>query len=1100
MTPPSVSLEVESKGLSDLESCQVLEVQTGLSAYQQGHYRDAILPLQAALSDPNLDPAYVAPIQYFLGIAYYQLGHYQSAKLYWQLVLATEDLAYRLGAQTAIDQVALKISSSHSKGNGTSNSPASEMTAQPPNSSGIHPATFKTEETVLPHEDSVNEDSVNNVDHNNVDHKAEGNANADLEEMVAIDSTPAVEFSSVTLPPALPLSLLAQHKFAKGIWEWWHHQSIQNKQVSLLSLSQILSFALVAGFLAALSMSLGRQPIKQATTELALLELNYQKNFDRLTQALQSQSQNPVIINAALQQSPDPETLSLLNQTLVDLKIEISDLINTQGQIIASPSLPAGSTVAYDPNGFVGNALTQSTLAVTTEPVAYSALAARSPRLAEVAAQRIGLDASTDPTFLIQYVVYPISGQNQVRGALVAGDIVEATTLSTTDPIFESGVSAILAGTSLSSLQTIPVAASLQHSNQVITDISLSRSALNLAERSLTAADPVYGQARVNRQPYRLVAQAIRDQANQPVGVLVRGLVPDPLNARVGLLSIIILVVFLVLAGFNIWMGRYLGRLILEPLLQLDQTMRRYLAGDWTARADVQTQDEIGQLTATFNQLATHIQQQSDTVTADAQYYQDLATQASETQTQLQQDIEAIALTVKKIGQGLLDSRIDLGQLDQTNADLQTLGQGINQMALQLRWSLKQIQERSTLGVTDKQLEADIQTVAQGVAAISEGDFTVQIQNLNTEAVQELAQGINLMASQLQEFVDQQQFETERQVAQKQALSNEILRLFEEIKGAARGDLTVRAAITDSELSSLSDAFNFLVSTLEEVVIQIKAVVQQVNQDMERSSTVTQQLSDQALGQAEQIGAALSRISQISDAMQAVTHSAHQTETIANQAATAADAGGQVMDQTVDGVNSLRSTMAETAKMMKRLGESSQEIGQIVNVISEIALQTNMLALNATIEAARAGEQGKGFAVVAEEVRKLAERSAQATEEIETIVDSIQVETQQVATAMEMSTQEVVTTTQLAAEAKSSLNQIIKVSRDIDALVAQIAVAAQQQSSNTIELTTQVQQVNQIAGQTADQASQVSAQLQSLVQVVDTLQDSVEDFRTTEDV
>ena len=181
--------------------------------------------------------------------------------------------------------------------------------------------------------------------------------------------------------------------------------------------------------------------------------------------------------------------------------------------------------------------------------------------------------------------------------------------------------------------------------------------------------------------------------------------------------------------------------------------------------------------------------------------------------------------------------------------------------------------------------------------------------------------------------------------------------------------------------------------------------------------------------------------------------------------------------------------------MIKRLGESSQQIGKIVTSISQIAAQTNLLALNATIEAARAGEQGQGFAVVAEEVRKLAERSASATEDISEIVSTIKDEISRVIAAMEAGTQEVVAGTQLAAEAKTNLIAIIEVSREINAVIQNITRAASKQVTFAEQISDSMRQVNEISNTTAEKAEEVTASLDGLSVDVNKLQNSVANFR-----
>jgi twitching motility protein PilJ len=191
----------------------------------------------------------------------------------------------------------------------------------------------------------------------------------------------------------------------------------------------------------------------------------------------------------------------------------------------------------------------------------------------------------------------------------------------------------------------------------------------------------------------------------------------------------------------------------------------------------------------------------------------------------------------------------------------------------------------------------------------------------------------------------------------------------------------------------------------------------------------------------------------------------------------------------------LRETVAETAKKVKRLGESSQQISKAVSLINQIALQTNLLAINASIEAARAGEEGRGFAVVAEEVGQLAAQSATATKEIEQIVEAIQQETSAVVEAMEVGTAQVVQGTRLVEKTKQSLGKIVDVSRQIDDLLQSISQATVSQADTSKSVTQLMQEIAKVSQKTSDSSRQVSSSLQGTVEVTKQLKESVGTFK-----
>ena len=319
-----------------------------------------------------------------------------------------------------------------------------------------------------------------------------------------------------------------------------------------------------------------------------------------------------------------------------------------------------------------------------------------------------------------------------------------------------------------------------------------------------------------------------------------------------------------------------------------------------------------------------------------------------------------------------------------------------------------------------------------------------------------------------------------REKAAKELLQQKSIKLLAAVRPALNGDLTVRAPITEDELGTIADAYNNTLQALREMVIQVQQAAQQVVQTNSSSDASLTKLTTLAQQQSEEITVALSKVQQMVDSTQAVASSAELVQVAVQQANQTVESGDAAMNLTVEAIQGIRETVAQTSKKIKRLSESSQKISKVVNLISNFATQTNVLALNAAIEATRAGEYGKGFAVVADEVRSLSRQSAAATIEIEKLVQEIQDETGEVAVAMQTGIQQVVEGTNLVSETRQNLNAIVAATAEISKLLQMITKATHTQMSQSVSVTTSMKDVAEIANNTFAEANEISAMFQQL--------------------
>ncbi|GHT91595.1 protein PilJ [Betaproteobacteria bacterium] len=353
-------------------------------------------------------------------------------------------------------------------------------------------------------------------------------------------------------------------------------------------------------------------------------------------------------------------------------------------------------------------------------------------------------------------------------------------------------------------------------------------------------------------------------------------------------------------------------------------------------------------------------------------------------------------------------------------------------------------------------------------------------------------------------YLDDARSRTEEAEGQKQASESTnrqnqeaILRLMNELGDLADGDLTVTATVSEDITGAIADSINYTIEELRVLVGRINDAATRVTQATEIARTTTSELLTAAEKQGVEIGAAGESALQMAQSMNAVSGHASQSAQVARASLAAADKGATAVEDSIRGMNEIRGQIQETSKRIKRLGESSQEIGEIVELISDITEQTNVLALNAAIQAASAGEAGRGFTVVAEEVQRLAERSAEATKQISALVKTIQTDTQDAVSAMEQSTQGVVEGAKRSDAAGQALSEIGQVSRDLAALIENISSATQKQSQSATQVAGLMQDILRITQQTTVSTGRTAEAVDELTALASELKGSVAGFKVS---
>jgi methyl-accepting chemotaxis protein len=381
-------------------------------------------------------------------------------------------------------------------------------------------------------------------------------------------------------------------------------------------------------------------------------------------------------------------------------------------------------------------------------------------------------------------------------------------------------------------------------------------------------------------------------------------------------------------------------------------------------------------------------------------------------------------------------------------------------------------------------------SVVNMLQRINQGDYTTRAEVASKDELGQMAEELNRVMDKTLKLV---QSENERDQMQ-----NSIMKLMEEVSNVAEGDLTVEAEVTADMTGAIADSFNYMIAQLRSLVQNVQQATAKVANSAEEIQATTEDLSEGSEQQSARLVSTSTALTQMVSSIQQVASHTAESATVAHQAKANAQNGRVAVERTIEGMSRIRDQVQESAKRFKRLGESSQSVGEIVQLIADIADRTSILALNASIQAAMAGDAGKGFAVVAEEVERLAERSNKATNEIATLIKTIQGETAEAISAMEQSTQEVVSGSKLAKEAGDALSEIEGVSNRLADLIQEMSVSSTQQVQGAETLSHSMEEISRITNNTATGSKQAALSVRTLATMATELRSSVSMFKISD--
>ncbi len=921
--------------------------------------------------------------------------------------------------------------------------------------------------------------------------------------------------------------------------EWFKNQPLSRKQTLALVVCNLVPLVGVGlGSIVLLVNGSRNQLTNQAQSELAVVEINYNTKIDQMGFGSRGQADNATIVAAAKGDTSNlPQIQQILQNELQARKIEYVTLVNADKTIIVNANNNRKGE-AFDPSNLVTEALAQG------KQIKASVLIDR----AEIGREGfpVKLDDRVESKALIRFVVTPVKEGAKVVGALVFGDVVNGKLpiVQRTNDAFSNDANGGYSAIYQRNKDGIFLTTSLDQKNPGLALPDESIKSLEAQAKS-SNGQPITQRIDLNGRTYTVAAKILADRTLENPGaspdskltpeaptLLVRGTPEDRLNALLtqsllqgGLVGLLSLVAIL---GWN----ALFRKTVVESIEELGFATQAFALGDRTARSRVNSNDEVGQLATQFNTLADSLevseQKLSNELISKEQQAKDaqslnqvvakmrdslnfdsiVQTAATEVRSLLQCDRVVLYQFTDDEYKGIAVAESLVSPypslLHTTIENLLQISRVPNAMTKAF-WSVEDVataklddRHRAHLEANGIQanlvapIRRDHQLIGLLAAHQCRSPRSWQI-NESTTFVQ-IANQIGYALDQAALLQKQQQT---LQVTEtlKDSLQQQVSQLIQQVEGATRGDLTVRAEVLSGDLGTVADFFNSIIENLRELVIQVQRSTLNVNTLLVDNEGALRSLSQDSTEQSKAVTALLTNVAEMTQSIEQVAAAANQAKTVTQESIDVVASNEGTLDLAVEKIMRLRSTVDDTAQKVRQFGQSSAQISRIVGLITDFAVQTDVLAVNAGLEASRAGEQGRGFAMIANEIASLAARSTQAAREISQIVESIQVETHALSNAIAEGTTQAADSSHQIRNTKQAMGQISHVSRKVNGLVKTISESALTQADTARSIQQLMMNVETVSIATATATDQVSTALHQTVETAQSLQRSVEMFK-----